>query len=120
VDLHAHVLDHLAARIGRRSIDDVGDREAVEEIVVRTVGTVTAIRKTLRPTLGSVSSVLASRTSACDALEVSMSGASAVTVIVSWSVPTSIVTSSVTNVCVEIRMPRRSKVLNPATAARIM
>ena len=46
-----------------------------------TVGTVTAIRNTLRPTLGSVSSVLASSTSACDAFEVSISGASAVTVI---------------------------------------
>ena len=50
-----------------------------------TVGTVTAIRKTLRPTLGSVSSVFASSTSACDAFDVSMSGASAVTVIVSCS-----------------------------------
>ena len=85
-----------------------------------TVGTVTAMRKTLRPTQGSVSSVLASRTSACDAFDVSISGASAVTVIVSSSVPTSSVTSSVTNVCVEMRMPRRSKPLKPVTDALIV
>jgi hypothetical protein len=82
-----------------------------------TVGTVTAIRKTLRPTLGSVSSVLLSSTSACDAFDVSISGASAVTVIVSDTVPTSSVMSSVTNCCAPMRTPRRSKVLNPWTPA---
>ena len=35
VHLHAHVLEHLAAGIGGRAVLQVGDREPVEQVVVR-------------------------------------------------------------------------------------
>jgi hypothetical protein len=59
------------------------------------------------------SSALVSITPPTDALVDSMSGASAVTVIVSSSCPTSSVTSRPTNCCVLMRTPLRSKVLKP-------
>ena len=71
----------------------------------------TPIMNALRPCDGSSSRISRSSTPPCDAFDVSMSGASAVTVIVSSIVPTSSVRSSVTNCCVAIRMPRRSNVL---------
>jgi hypothetical protein len=68
--------------------------------------------------LGSVSSVLLSRTSPVDAFEVSMSGASAETVMVSSTAPISSTMSSVRNCWVAIRASRRSNFLKPLTAAR--
>ena len=68
--------------------------------------------------LGSVSSVCLSSTSPVDAFDVSISGASAATVIVSSTAPTSSTISSVRNCCVPMRASFRSKVLNPCTDAR--
>ena len=67
------------------------------------MGTVTAKRNAERPPLGSVDSSSASITAPVDAVEVSMSGAAPVTVIVSWSWPTSRVMSTVRNCCVATR-----------------
>ena len=52
-----------------------------------------------------------------DAFDVSISGASPVTVMVSCSDPTSSLTSMVTNCCVATRTPLFSKVLNPVSSA---
>src|SRR5262249_34204690 len=72
----------------------------------------------MRLMLGSVSSVLLSRTSPVEAFDVSISGASADTVIVSSTAPISSTMSRVRNCWVPIRASRRSNVLKPLTAAR--
>ena len=70
-----------------------------------TVGIVMPIRKALRPGAGNTSSTSRSSVPPVEALDVSMSGAAPVTVIVSCNVPTSSVRSSVRNCCVPTRMP---------------
>ncbi len=70
----------------------------------------------MRPKIGSVSSCLESSEAAIAGFERSMSGASPVTVMLSATVPTSIVKSDVRNCCVPTRRPLRSSVLNPCIA----
>src|SRR5207247_5592742 len=71
-----------------------------------------------RPGAGSVCSALESSTVPCEALAVSMSGDWPVTVTLSSIAPTSSSRSRTRNCCVPMRMPRRSTVLNPWSAAR--
>jgi len=70
-----------------------------------TVGTVTAKRNAERPPLGSDSSCLALMIAPVEALDVSMSGDSPVTVTVSCIWPTASSMSSVMNCCAPTRTP---------------
>ena len=81
------------------------------------MGTVTAKRNAERPALGNDSSWRESITLPVEAFDVSISGASPVTVMVSCSWPTSSLMSMVTNCCVATRMPLFSKVLKPVNSA---
>ena len=76
-----------------------------------TVGTVTPIMKAFRPGAGRLCSAWESITVPVDAFDVSISGASPVTVTFSVIAPTSIVRSRVRNCCVPMRIPPRSIVL---------
>ncbi len=80
-----------------------------------TVGSRFAISMTERPAVGICSSAAVSMTPPVEAFAVSMSGASAVTVIVSSSEPTSSVMSRLRAACVLTRTPLRSNVRNPGT-----
>src|SRR6516225_7457335 len=70
-----------------------------------------------RPGEGSVSSEKESNTVPWDALDVSISGTSAVTLTASARAPTSSFKSRMTNCCVPTRMPSSSVVLNPSFTA---
>src|SRR5215468_4384034 len=82
-----------------------------------TVGTDTPIMKALRPGADSLSKDNESSTVPVEALEVSSSGTSALTLTASVRAPTSNFRSSVTNCCVPIRMPARSIGVKPASEA---
>ena len=133
VDLDLHFLDRLDGRVQHGAAGQLGDRHAVEQVVVgadaataerhergvalillpvelRVAGGhhrrhVTPIRKALRPGAGRVSSTSRSSVPPVEALEVSMSGAAPVTVTVSCSVPTSSRMSRVRNCWVPMRTP---------------
>ena len=104
-DLHLHFFDRLDVRDDDGAVAQVGDRDALERVVVAaaraaasdssdelvwsccrtncgspdgmTLGTVTAKRNALRPAVGSVSSVALSIIVPTDAFDVSMRGACA-------------------------------------------